>query len=256
MSDYEKLQQLIADADAMTKKNITNDAAEFKAWETSVKRFLYRLFGEDSLEMKAFLEISFFSGVWSFDESDEAINKEAVFSCRNGLNEAIAILRSYLDDVVDDQQAAISLHADCSKVIIVHGHDGELKESVARIIEKQGIEAVILSEQANQGRTIIEKFEDYSDVGGAICLFTADDLGRSKNEDADQNRARQNVVFETGFFMGSLGRNRVIILADSGIEVPSDLSGVVYTSTANWQFDLLKELNAMGYSIDLNKLLG
>ena len=119
MSDYEKLQQLIADADAMTKKNITNDAAEFKAWETSVKRFLYRRFGEDSLEMNAFLEISFFSGVWSFDESDEAINKEAVFSCRNGLNQAIAILRSYLDDVVDDQQAAISPHADCSKVFIL-----------------------------------------------------------------------------------------------------------------------------------------
>ena len=86
-------------------------------------------------------------------------------------------------------------------------------------------------------------------------MFTADDFGRSKKEDADQNRARQNVVFETGFFMGSLGRKRVIILADSGIEVPSDLSGVVYTSTANWQFELLKELNAMGYSIDLNKLL-
>ena len=255
MSDYEKLQQLIADADAMTKKNITNDAAEFKAWETGVKRFLYRLFGEDSLEMKAFLEISFFSGVWSFDESDEAINKEAVFSCRNGLNQAIAILKSFVDDVAEDQPTAIKNPSDCSKVFIVHGHDGELKESVARIIEKQGISAIILSEQANQGRTIIEKFEDYSDVGGAICLFTADDFGRSKNEDTDQNRARQNVVFETGFFMGSLGRKRVIILADSGIEVPSDLSGVVYTSTANWQFDLLKELNAMGYSIDLNKLL-
>lgn len=86
-------------------------------------------------------------------------------------------------------------------------------------------------------------------------MFTADDIGKSKNETVDQYRARQNVVFETGFFMGSLGREHVVILADNGVEMPSDLSGVVYTSTANWQFDLLRELNEMGYTVDLNKLL-
>lgn len=54
--------------------------------------------------------------------------------------------------------------------------------------------------------------------------------------------------------MGKLGRRNVIILADSGVEMPSDLSGVVYTNTANWQIDLLKELKAMGYTVDFNKL--
>ena len=140
------------------------------------------------------------------------------------------------------------------KIFIVHGHDGELKESVARIIEKQKIEALILSEQANKGRTVIEKFENYSDVGGAICLFTADDLGRAKEESKDNTRARQNVVLETGYFMGKLGRDHVVILADDGIEMPSDLSGVVYTNTGNWKIDLLKELKDMGYTVDFNKL--
>lgn len=116
------------------------------------------------------------------------------------------------------------------------------------------IEAVILSEQANRGRTIIEKFENYSDVSGAICLFTADDIGRAKKEPTDNTRARQNVVLETGYFMGKLGRDHVVILADDGIEMPSDLSGVVYTNTENWKIDLLKELKAMGYTIDFNKL--
>lgn len=51
-----------------------------------------------------------------------------------------------------------------NKVFIVHGHDGELKEKVARRLEQQGIEVIILSEQANRGRTIIEKIEAYSDV--------------------------------------------------------------------------------------------
>lgn len=140
------------------------------------------------------------------------------------------------------------------KVFIVHGHDGELKQAVARIIEKQGIEAIILSEQANKGRTIIEKFEDYSDVSGAICLFTADDYGRAKTDETDNTRARQNVVLETGYFMGKLGRDHVVLLADQNIEMPSDLSGVVYTDSANWEIDLLKELKGMGYTVDLNKL--
>lgn len=141
-----------------------------------------------------------------------------------------------------------------TKIFIVHGHDGELKQSAARIIEKQGIEAIILSKQANKGRTIIEKFEDFSDVGGAICLFTADDLGRAKKESSDRPRARQNVVFEAGYFMGKLSRSRVVIIAEHGVELPSDMQGIVYTDKSNWEVDVLKELKAMGYTIDFNKL--
>ena len=92
-------------------------------------------------------------------------------------------------------------------------------------------------------------------MSGAICLFTADDLAKRKDGSIESPRARQNVVFETGFFMGRLGRSRVAILADSGIEMPSDLSGVVYTNTQHWKFELLQELSAMGYKVDLNKLL-
>ena len=153
---------------------------------------------------------------------------------------------------ISDPEASIQKY---DKVFIVHGHDGELKQSVARIIEKQGIEAIILSEQANKGRTIIEKLEDYSDVGGAICLFTADDLGRAKKDSSDNPRARQNVVLETGYFMGKLGRDHIVILADNGIGMPSDLLGIVYTDTQSWKIDLLKELRAMGYTVDFNKLL-
>ena len=254
MNDYEKMQKLITDADIMIGKDITSSDAEFKAWDTSIKRLLFKQFGEDSLEMKTFLEISFFSPLWLINASDAERHRNAINTCHKGLQQAKAILETYLDDFADERPATNKTQPDCSKIFIVHGHDGELKESVARIIEKQDIHAIILSEQANQGKTIIEKFENYSDVGGAICLFTADDIGRGKHESDEHCRARQNVVFETGFFMGSLGRNRVVILADDGIEMPSDLSGVVYTSTRNWEVSVLRELQKMGYTIDLNKL--
>ena len=126
---------------------------------------------------------------------------------------------------------------------------------MARIIEKQGLEAIILSEQANRGKTIIEKFEEHSDVGAAICLFTGDDYGKAKDATSENLRARQNVVFEAGFFMGKLGRENVILIADSNIEVPSDLQGVVYTSKTMWQTDVLRELKAIGYKVDLTSCL-
>ena len=256
MTDFDKMQKLIENADTMLKKDITNSDAEFIAWETSAKRLLNKLFGKDSIEMSTFLNISFFNAVWSFSTPEAERHATSVQSCHEGLKQAKAIFQTYLEELAEEESptSELSQPSNFSKVFIVHGHDGELKESVARIIEKQGIEAIILSEQANQGKTIIEKFENYSDVGGAICLFTADDLGRSKKVDTDQARARQNVVFEAGYFIGKLGRNHIVILADDNIEMPSDLSGVVRTNTGNWQVDLLKELKAMGYNVDFNLL--
>ena len=141
-----------------------------------------------------------------------------------------------------------------NKVFIVHGHHGELKESLARLIEQQGIRPIILHEQANKGDTIIEKFERNSDVGCAVCLFTADDVGNAKDASEQQARARQNVVFEAGYFIGKIGRERVILLADKDVEIPSDLQGVLYIGTGDWRLNVLKELKNLGYSIDYDKL--
>ena len=240
----------------MIGKEVTTSNTEFKAWHARAERFLVKEFGKDSFEHSNFKSTNF-SLMFMFGNTPHS---EFVEACEKGLRTTKAVFLTYLEEmeeevvaVASDEVQAVDVAYD--KVFIVHGHDGELKHSVARIIEKQGIEAIILSEQANRGRTIIEKFEDYSDVGGAICLFTADDLGRAKNDSTDNARARQNVVLETGYFMGKLGRNHVVLLADKGVEMPSDLSGVVYTDTTSWQFDLLRELNAMGYKVDLNKLL-
>lgn len=78
--------------------------------------------------------------------------------------------------------ANIKSPAPAKKVFIVHGHDNEAKVSVARFAEQLGLEAIILHEQTNQGKTIIEKFENYSDVGFAIVLYTECDEGKSKKE--------------------------------------------------------------------------
>lgn len=146
------------------------------------------------------------------------------------------------------------------KVFIVHGHNDAAKEGVARFIEKFGLKVVILHEQPNKGRTIIEKFIDFSDVGFALVILTADDVGRKKTE-SDLKltpRARQNVIFELGFFIGKLGRDRVCALYQDGVEIPSDYEGVVFEpldGKGNWKFNVAKELKESGFKIDLNKIL-
>ena len=140
------------------------------------------------------------------------------------------------------------------RIFLVHGHDGELRESVARVLERQGIEPIVLMEQANMGSTIIEKFERYSDVGAAVCLFTGDDIVMGDGEDGTQKRARQNVVFEAGYFIGRLGRMRIVIISESDVDIPSDLAGVLYVNKDDWRTDLLKELKSMGFEIDFNRV--
>ncbi|QQO85948.1 nucleotide-binding protein [Shewanella algae] len=111
----------------------------------------------------------------------------------------------------------------------------------------------------SSGRTIIEKIEHYSDVGFAIVLYTPDDVGNVKSEAENLNvRARQNVVFEHGYLIGRLGRENVSALVDGKLELPNDISGVVYINLdegSAWQLQLAKEMKQSGYDIDMNKLI-
>lgn len=126
-------------------------------------------------------------------------------------------------------------------VFIVHGHDHGTNEAVARFIEKLGAKVVVLHEQSNQGQTVIEKFEHHSDVSYAVVLLTADDRGGRKDESYEEQRprARQNVILELGFFLAQLGRSRVGVIHEPGVEVPSDYSGVLYIpldEAGAWRF--------------------
>ena len=151
---------------------------------------------------------------------------------------------------MDKKQAELT-----NKVFIVHGHDDALKNEVARYIEKLGLEAIILHEQASNGKTIIEKIEYYSDVSFGIVLYTPCDIG-GKTEKNLQPRARQNVVFEHGYLIGKIGRENVVALVKDKVEKPGDISGIIYIETSgNWKQDLVKEMKEVGYKIDLNKAI-
>ncbi|MBH0028376.1 nucleotide-binding protein [Pseudoalteromonas sp. SWN29] len=143
------------------------------------------------------------------------------------------------------------------KIFIVHGQDELAKVTLARFIEKIGLTPIILHEQASSSQTIIEKIESYGDVGYAIVLYTPCDVGAKSGDDC-KPRARQNVVFEHGYFIGRLGRRKVTALVKGNIETPNDISGVVYNDFDDrgaWKMDVIKELQHSGYEVDLARAL-
>lgn len=143
-------------------------------------------------------------------------------------------------------------------MFIVHGHDNEAKETIARFIEKLGLDPIILHEQPNSGRTIIEKFEMYADVPFALVLLTPDDEGRSKDDKEYKLRARQNVVLELGYFMGKIGRDRVCALYTEGVEIPSDYQGVLYVKLDQegaWKNKIATEFVEANLPIKIERLL-
>lgn len=151
--------------------------------------------------------------------------------------------------------------ADAKKVFIVHGHEGEAKEMLARFLARLGLEPIILHEQPNGGATLIEKFEVFSrDVAFAVVLLTPDDVGGKKRTPPQLvPRARQNVILELGYFMGKLGRGRVCALYRKDVELPSDYQGVVYVEIDDggaWKARLAQELIHCKLPIQLEALLG
>jgi len=144
-------------------------------------------------------------------------------------------------------------------VFVVHGHDSESKESVARFVERLGLRAVILHEQVNEGRTVIEKFEGHSEVDFAVVILTPDDVGYPRGQPQQaRSRARQNVLFEWGYFVGRLGRKRVCALYHGDVEIPSDYHGVVYLTmdkAGAWKISLARELKQAGLRVNLDDTL-
>jgi len=137
-------------------------------------------------------------------------------------------------------------------IFIVHGHDEVMKQSVALYLKELGLKPVILHEQASEGLTFIEKFEKYADVEFAVILLSPDDVGRAKAETEDRPRARQNVIFEMGYFFARLGRAKVVAL-HRDVEMPTDVDGIIYVDydkSGAWKAHLTREFKAARLAIN------
>jgi predicted nucleotide-binding protein len=175
-----------------------------------------------------------------------------------GVRRAVALLKTAAAEIeVRSRSSRIGAVDQGGPIFLVHGRNDAAKYEVARFLEASTSHSVtILHEMPNRGRTIIEKFESNGETASfAVALLTGDDMGRlGDTPGPEKARARQNVIFEAGWFMAKLGRDRVVLLIDEGLERPSDLAGVVYIerdSGGGWKLQLAEELRAAGIAAQL-----
>jgi hypothetical protein len=141
-------------------------------------------------------------------------------------------------------------------VFIVHGHDHAMRDAVTLFLHHIGLSPIILSEIEDSGRTVVEKFEQVAKRADfAIVLLTPDDVATAAG--TTTRRARQNVIFELGFFVSMLGRNKVCLLRKGEVEGFSDFHGVIYQTVdehEGWKRKLAQELKAAGLDFDAAKV--
>ena len=230
-----------------------NYPPEFDSWAMKVKSSILELFNKTSYE--ATLVNDAFKDYKSFKTYK---NRSTLDRIQHLLIEA---LKSASNSKAKNKQrnkiqnSVIQKKGTRKKVFIVHGHDIAARETMARFIAKLELEPVILHEQPNLGKTIIEKFEANAEVCYAVILLTPDDEGGKKGDNDLKERARQNVILELGYFMGKLGRENVCAIYKDNVEVPSDILGVLYLPLDNsdgWKLKLATEMKAAGLNFDIN----
>jgi predicted nucleotide-binding protein len=237
--------------------------AEHDAWKAKVKAVMAAGLGNDSDILREFRDIRYFIGIYT--EAPRAAEENAKFFASR-VDRAAALIDAaiYLLELQaepEGQQAVANRAVPTGPIFVVHGHDEALKHELMRLLDRTAIESdsIVLHEQASSGATILEKLERHAQTAScAVVLLTGDDEGRLGGGDASlRPRGRQNVILELGMFIGLLGRSHVVVLKDPDVEEPSDLYGLVYIpldSGGAWRYELLKELAAMGITVDANRI--
>lgn len=232
---------------------------DFAAWKSQTEVVLRTIFGIGHPIYESFRKTRFSAQVISVDRPpDGAASREkgvkSVLALLSGakleLQLSAEVSEATPGEVLDGRKTPAN-----GRVFIVHGHDTSLKNEVARFLrDLTGEEPVILHEQPDGGRSLIEKFEaSAATTGYAIVLLTADDFGRAKNEAKDRPRGRQNVVFEMGFFFGSLGRGNVAVIHDEDVEEPGDVRGMLYVprdAAGAWKMRIAREIDHAGIAVE------
>ena len=244
---------------------------ESRKWSDYNKTLLLKLFDNTSIAEDAYTDfrepLLAYSGSTSLSDELRCYQNAMSFSI-NSLESIRDQLELY--DEPSEMLQAISGNEGVSdtpqstfgdEVFIVHGHDDGVKGDVALFVRDLGLKEIILDRQPNEGLiAILDKFErEAKKADFAIALLTPDDVGALKGEADDQlkPRARQNVIFELGYFIKALGREKVCVLLKGELENPSDLDGILYVSMNSpngWRLPLATEMKQAGLSVDLNKL--
>ena len=257
----ELLNRPILSRDALD--NLDNDVSR---WQDYNKTLLWKIFNDQRI----IDEYGLSGGIWVVQErslsQDTEDSRDGIRSSINRLSSLLERLDLYdeakppqavLEAVAESGQTSPIANPNCRKVFVVHGHDTEKRLSVEKLLKKLDLEPIVLQDQPGGSETLIELLEKHDEVAAAVVIFTPDDIGKTVKDPEFEPRARQNVIFELGYFIAKLGRESVFTILGGGMALPSDFKGVRYTKMDDgdgWQVTTARNLKNSGLEIDLNKL--
>lgn len=190
------------------------------------------------------------------DKDEECLRMDKM---RGSSVEAWRTYNSELKPVIHKRLGVID---SSTSVFVVHGHDTEMLKVVCETLKKWKIQPITLAnDTVNEGQTVIESFlKRTTNVSYAIVLISADDIGGQDGSQQQKPRARQNVIFELGYFVGLLGREKVFLLKkakDTEIEMPTDIEGwkwTGYDEKKSWKKEMRKALANAGFDCGGNRI--
>lgn len=260
----EERKNIIPLSDGQSFKGVEYDNVAFsqqhKAWAIKAGQLIASVFGKNSGLHKQYIR-----------RAEEGLLEKSPYraTARNVDSILLGLIQSAImqlelnigEKVISNSGDITNLKMESDKVFIVHGHDETLKQQLEIFLSEIGIDAVVLHRKADEGMTVIEKFEKHSNVGYAFVLLSPDDLGcklidsnNAINMEDMEKRARQNVIFEFGYFLGKLGRKRVCCIYKEGVVLPTDASGIIYKKVSEKieevAFSILKDLRTCGFKIN------
>ena len=271
LSKIERLDELIKEGEQFDWNNFSRrrneqyggpDTPEWLTWKTRVNNFINSIVGPRTAPTELLRRANNI-GTEGNERTEFNSQKEYLLAALNRTKEALVedgYSELYKPQVSESDFTDIS-----NRIFVVHGHDVETKNELEIFLNGIGLEPIILHRQPDQGRTIIEKLEDYADVGFAFILLTPDEVAYTMSEEKVEDskrkkeiRARPNVIFEFGYFAAKLGRNRVCCLVKGDVSHPSDIDGLVYkrisTNIEGIGIAIIKELIAAGYTINMGDI--
>lgn len=237
----------------------TITASEYDSAVAAAKTFVGQAFGALSTQLKQITEVARVDNIppVSFLSDSNTLFREKLVGIMHMVDGMIVGFEAAHSDM--RRRYSLSESSTPSKsvrfpprVFVVHGHDHSALAAVSEFLRGLGLEVCVLKDEPNKGRTVIEKFEQEADGADyAVVICTPDDQGYAcaQGVSAARSRARQNVILELGYFIANLQRSRVCALMVGDIEMPSDVTGVLYTrfDAGNaWRTELLRELQAAG----------
>lgn len=242
---------------------------EYSKWNSFNEELLNRIFTNDDMAK----EYAYWGSIMIMSTGEPSLGKK-IADLYDDVNKKVHRLDSIIErleliplntsiQVESPSQPNSILEARTKKVFVVHGRDEVAKTYLEVFLRELGLEPIVLHRQADEGMTIIEKFEKHSDVGYAFILLTPDEVAYLASEDKmpdnernKEYRARANVIFEFGYFVGKLSRSRVCCLYTGDVSLPSDVSGMIYKrydkSIEDVAYSIIKDLKASGYVIEIN----